>query len=303
MNIKRYGIKLGIWAVVAGVSAYSMFVAFSVFAQENDEVTLTGENVVQYDWSHRFPIENGSREINHGEKVGDWCRFTTHLERAPGESPKILRTLAADYEECVELVEVGVLSTTGQEVIAEEIVGGPGLEEEPGQAITDEGAQNVPSSRGPGLNRPLFFPSATASFLTRYEDPVGADVNWARSTVVWQYDEPNNMVYPTDHECDEDHLELTGWYISVPMSCTSDNFSGGHSGSISYEKTSARIHFRNYSFPCIPIGSLGFIVRGASTHYEDNWVKGTSNGGSQGGSYTWTSGLCDWLLHKETVLN
>ena len=80
------------------------------------ELTLTGPDVIQIGWEHKPPLQNSVRRIVEGQKVDGDCRW------ASGSllTPKIVRVLAVDLENCLELIEEGTLSAEGRRFRAAE---------------------------------------------------------------------------------------------------------------------------------------------------------------------------------------
>jgi hypothetical protein len=173
-------------------------VAIGVFMASNmcvsaDEPMLTGEGWIVHDWGERFSIENGVKSIQKGERIGDDCRFTVRLERRPGEPAKIARGFAVNPSTCEKLVEKGILSEEGKQVIRKEESRADGSRDSRQPKLVNSNINT--GKRGPGLHAPSLLPSDDASFKTRWEDPVNLDVNWVKSWVEWEYDAPNSKVY------------------------------------------------------------------------------------------------------------
>lgn len=154
-----FKITVGLASIAAAV--IGVFVASNMHVSANEPM-LTGEGWIIHDWGDRFPIENGVKSIQKGERIGDACRFTMRLEKAPGEPPKIARGLAVNPSTCEKLVEKGTLSEEGRQVIREEESRADGSREsrraEPVNLSTNTGIG------GPGLRAPLMLPSNEASF-------------------------------------------------------------------------------------------------------------------------------------------
>ncbi len=74
------------------------------------ELTLTGPDVIQIGWEHEPPLRNSSRRIIEGQEVDGDCRWASGLL----QTPKIVRVLAVDLENCLELIEEGTLSAEGR---------------------------------------------------------------------------------------------------------------------------------------------------------------------------------------------
>ena len=85
-----------------------------------EELELQGENVVRSKRTPRYPLENSVRHIEKGKKEGDKVKFSTHFEIAPGEGPKVYRTLAYNPDTDERLVEVGTLSEESERMLAAE---------------------------------------------------------------------------------------------------------------------------------------------------------------------------------------
>ena len=63
----------------------------------------------------RYPLENSVRHIEKGRRAGNKVKLSTHFELAPGEGPKVHRTLAYNPDTDERLVEVGNLSERASE--------------------------------------------------------------------------------------------------------------------------------------------------------------------------------------------
>ncbi len=81
---------------------------------------LEGENVVKSKRERKYPIENAVRHIEKGQRSGDQVKFRTHFDMAPGEGPKVYRTLAYNPDTDERLVEVGNLTEEGKRMLAED---------------------------------------------------------------------------------------------------------------------------------------------------------------------------------------
>jgi hypothetical protein len=176
--------KIAIGLAVIAIVSVGVFMVSDVYLSA-DEPILPGSDVIYHDWSGRFPIENGVKSIQNGQKVEDGCKFTTRLERMLGEPPKIARTLAHKPSTCERIIEKGTLSEKGRKVIREE-------ENRPDGSRESESPESVNPSTNhgkkvPGLPSPLLLPTNEGSFKTRWEDPFGLDVNWLKSWVQWEY--------------------------------------------------------------------------------------------------------------------
>ena len=68
----------------------------------------------------KYPLENAVRHIEKGRREGDKVKFSTHFELAPGEGPKVYRTLAYNPDTDERLVEVGNLSEEDKRMLAED---------------------------------------------------------------------------------------------------------------------------------------------------------------------------------------
>ena len=86
----------------------------------SEELELQGENVVRSKRERKYPIENAVRHIEQGRREGNGTKFTTHFDLAPGEGPKVYRTLAYNPDTDERLVEVGTLSEEGKRMLAED---------------------------------------------------------------------------------------------------------------------------------------------------------------------------------------
>ena len=107
VTLSNFGEPVEISAPEASNLAVS---GYMVSAQEEEPLRLTGTDVIDFDHDEIFVIQDAVRTISRGEKVGDGCKFTTRLDRAFGEAPKVSRTLAVNLATCEELREEGTLS-------------------------------------------------------------------------------------------------------------------------------------------------------------------------------------------------
>ena len=78
--------------------------------EAEQELTLTGPDVIHIGWEHEPPLRNSSRRIIEGQKVDGDCRWASHSI----QGSKIVRTLAVDEENCLKLIEEGTLSAEGR---------------------------------------------------------------------------------------------------------------------------------------------------------------------------------------------
>ena len=110
MILSRLQVAIGLTISVLGILLYLAVSGYMVSAQEEEPLRLTGTDVIDFDHDEIFVIQDAVRTISRGEKVGDGCKFTTRLDRAFGEAPKVSRTLAVNLATCEELREEGTLS-------------------------------------------------------------------------------------------------------------------------------------------------------------------------------------------------
>ena len=110
MILSRLQVAIGLTISGLGILLYLVVSGYVVSAQEEEPLRLTGTDVIDYDHDEIFVIQDAVRTISRGEKVGDGCKFTTRLDRAFGEPPKVSRTLAVNLATCEELREEGTLS-------------------------------------------------------------------------------------------------------------------------------------------------------------------------------------------------
>ena len=78
--------------------------------EAEQELTLTGPDVIQMGWDHEPPLENSSRRIIDHQKVDGECRWAS----GSTQGSKVVRRLAVDQENCRELIEEGTLSAEGR---------------------------------------------------------------------------------------------------------------------------------------------------------------------------------------------
>ncbi len=84
--------------------------------EAEQELTLTGPDVIQIGWEHEPPLRNSVRRIVEGQKVDGECRGASYSI----QGSKIVRTLAVDEENCLKLIEEGTLSAEGRRYQAAE---------------------------------------------------------------------------------------------------------------------------------------------------------------------------------------
>ena len=117
MILRRSTIAALLSVSVLAVLLYLIGSGYSVSAEGEEPLRLPGSDVIEYDHSDSFAIQDPVRSIDQGERVGDACKFTTRLERAFGEPAKVARTLAVDFTTCEKLVEKGTLTPEDLETI------------------------------------------------------------------------------------------------------------------------------------------------------------------------------------------
>jgi hypothetical protein len=187
--------------IALGYIAYAPGQPPKLLAEEPDQPTLIGSDVVEKDWSDynkRYSIENTYRIINQGQKVGDDCKFTVDGIRESGEAPTVVRTVAFKPSTCEELLEVGDMSAQAQEARQKE------------REERDNGSSEKPLSANPhsqdnqrelgviiNPSSPLFggLPLTEALLVVRFVDPIDLEVNYVETWLEWEYDNPNNKVY------------------------------------------------------------------------------------------------------------
>ncbi len=288
-------ITIGVLLTVVLIS--SLATSLVVVAQEPDqdpgEVTLEGDGVVEYDWSHRPPIENGVLRIIQGTQKDDACVFNRALSLSPNEQFKISRTLAFNPDTCQELIEVGTMSSEARS-----------LEDQRDQANESIAVRPLDSSSQHDMTlADSSLPRMFSSYKAKYEDPVNWDVNWLSAELVWEYDDENDIVnYVSDTGwCRRDWNEVTDWYPTSGLPC--DGSSEG-SGSRYVVETSS--HFENTAFICFAVSISPFlppvVLSGAKTHYEDQELTAYADGTSAGQVNQWKEGECAWLLHGSQSL-
>ncbi len=113
------------------------------------ELTLTGPDVIHIGWEHEPPLRNSSRRIIEHRKVDGDCRWTSDSQ----QSHKVVRRLSVDLENCLELIEEGTLSAEGRRYqAAEEATIEAFMEKHPeyyGSGSTEaEGADRRPTPGG-----------------------------------------------------------------------------------------------------------------------------------------------------------
>ena len=285
MILRRSTIAALLSVSVLAVLLYLIGSGYSVSAEGEEPLRLPGSDVIEYDHSDSFAIQDPVRSIDQGEGVGDACKFTTRLERAFGEPAKVARTLAVDFTTCEKLVEKGTLTPEDLETIIEH----DATESSPAQGL-NPGRTDTETVGSSGL---LSSNTNTAKFRTTWEDPPNLDVNWVESMVKWRNDTENDVVVYDSGKCSWYWLWITGWTDE------------GGSCWWSYEDSNQwlvmvdTIHdFDNTSFPCPDGLGLGF---GAATNYDPNRVGGSLYG-SWGTSTTTATGDCAYLLDSRDVL-
>ena len=144
MILSRSKVVAGLTVAVLAVLLYLMGSSYSASAKGEEPLRLPGTDVIEYDHSDNFAIQDAVRSINQGERVGDACKFTTRLERAFGEPAKVARTLAVDFTTCEQLVEKGAL--TPEDLMA--IIEQDAAESSPAQGLNPSRtrAETVPGS-------------------------------------------------------------------------------------------------------------------------------------------------------------
>ena len=263
-------------------------------------VGLTGENVVEYDHSDSFEILEAVRSIDQGVRVVAGCEFTTRLEGAHNGPPVVSRTIAADFDTCERIIEVGTISQSDYE----EIMDTKPLATDTPVPINygPDGPSVEPASTGHVggvLQSPLRMETRSISFKTWWEDIIHWDVNWVQSNLSYQVDLANGKVIyvSEDSSCTRFWRSGSGW-SDGGGTCGWEYGSGQSS-----VKVSADREFNNSTFPCgihTPWGD--FSGYGADTYYEDNIV-GATLSSVWGSSTTTVSGDCAHLLHYHDMLN
>ena len=228
------------------------------------------------------------------------CEFTTRLEGAHNGPPVVSRTIAADFDTCERIIEVGTISQSDYE----EITDTEPLATDTPVPISygPDGPSVEPASTGHVggvLQSPLRMETRSVSFKTWWEDIIHWDVNWVQSNLSYQVDLANGKVIyvSEDSSCTRFWRSGSGW-PDGGGTCGWEYGSGQSS-----VKVSADREFNNSTFPCgihTPWGD--FSGYGADTYYEDNIV-GATLSSVWGSSTTTVSGDCAHLLHYHDMLN
>ncbi|MCH7737214.1 MAG: hypothetical protein IH872_07415 [Chloroflexi bacterium] len=290
MILSRLQVATGLTISVLGILIYLAVSGYMVSAQEEGPLRLTGADVIDYDHDEIFVIQDAVRTISRGEKVGDGCKFTTRLDRAFGEAPKVSRTLAVNLATCEELREEGTLSPGDLEKIIKDDAAGWSAPQEsnPGRSGLD-----AVRSRGSGLlSSPLSFPLNTAKFRTWWEEIFSLVLNYVESEIRWEIDTDNDVViYNTGSLC--------RWAWFVPSGWTDE----GGTCTWAYESSQTQVvvtathEFDNSIFIC----DLNPFKQGAHTYYDPIKAGGTLIG-SWGSQTSSVDGECAGSLHKHTLL-
>ena len=139
------------------------------------------------------------------------------------------------------------------------------------------------------------LPQKRASYKTRWEDPVGLDVNWVKSKVRFTYDQSNSRVYYQSGSVENHWLIASGWLHNSDDLTSSWYYRDGNQRVV----VEGDDHFWN---PVFCNETLGVPVTD-HVYYEDNRVVGTWSGIAWGQSNSWVTGFCaNLLLHEEYVL-
>ena len=171
----RNSLKLGVGFIIAiallGVLMYIIGLtgstSYSSSGDNGPPLTLTGDNVREYDQSGEPPLINPTRYIRQGERRDGGCAFTSYYEPPPGQRYTMGRMLAVNWDTCEWLEEVGALSESdGQEAFEGEDEATDVTEETPTDRSTDR------SSAFP-QNSTVYV----AKLKTGWKDPINLKVN------------------------------------------------------------------------------------------------------------------------------
>ena len=245
-----------------------------------------------------FEILEAVLSVNVGARVVDGCEFTTRLEGVHNGPAVVSRTIAADFDTCERIIEVGTISENDYEKITsiEPLVSDTPVPSSYGPD-SPTGESGSAGHVGGALQRPLMLETRSASFKTWWEDKIHWDVNWLQSNLSYQVDSANSKVIYVhgDSSCTRFWRSGSGW-SDGGGTCT-----WGYGAGQSSVNVSADHEFNNSIFPCGIHTEWGdFSGYGAGTYYEDNIV-GATLVSVWGTSTTTVSGECAHLLHKHDI--
>ena len=278
-------LKLGVGFTMAIALLGTLFYLISLIGPgyasdgQNDgpPVQLTGDDVVEYDISGDIPIRNPVRRIVRGKKIGDSCRFTRYIELAEGETSRMVRTLAVNFDTCERLEEAGTLSSEDLERVKE-------AEDDATGSDTARPAGSGSRSLAPGHGLQTGSVKV-AKLKSGWKDPINFDVNFLQTGLEWSVS--NGRVVYEGSSCR--WFKLAGWR-DEGGDCTYRY--GNSSRTLKLNQTR---DFSNGVFPC---GNGNY---GADTTYNPNQV-GANLSGPFGSVVTDATGDCDWLLRDYSTL-
>ena len=160
-------IAIGLLGLLMYIIGLTGSPTYSSSGDNGPPLTLTGDNVREYDQSGEPPLINPTRYIRQGERRDGACVFSSYYEPPPGQRYTMGRVLAVNWDTCEWLEEIGALSESdGQEAFG-------------GEGTADE----TPTDRS--TDRSSAFPQNSTVYVaklrTGWKDPINLKVNWVQT--------------------------------------------------------------------------------------------------------------------------
>jgi hypothetical protein len=224
------------------------------------------------------PLRNAVVDRVQGKHVGKGvCEYSSTLELAPGEQAIQEDSIAFDDSTCTMTVQRG----TPIELPPVEDPAVSGMSTEEGSA-QPAGERSLSALHGPARTAAVH---SAGYYKSRFEDPVGIDVNSVRNNVNWYWN--GSTVF--NAFCAYSY----GWYSPSGWQLKENNFFCRYENSQTQVRSSSYAHFRNGVF-CLTIDT--------HTYYDRNNAYGRYNGYLVGQVNWRKSGGCTGLLSFHTQL-
>jgi hypothetical protein len=265
---------LGVWLAVAAPLALAAFFVPQAIATHAQQWTGSGKVTfpLRAHLLHAKTVKVQGIRLAAGE-----CNYSGTAVVHPGETAVQQDEVAEDPATCTMTLVQGTPSAAAV------------AQPDPAGTSTKSGQASATGTAGQTGSRVLLRAAAIHSAgysKTRFEDPVGIDVNSVKNTVNWYW----NGSSVSNGTCSYAY----GWLSGDGWGLKENNFFCRYDGSPTQVHSSSYVHYKNGIF-CI-----GFDTH---TYYDRNNAYGRRNGDLVGAWNTRKSGPCSGLLsvHNQTV--
>jgi hypothetical protein len=211
-----------------------------------------------------------------GVKLEDGCELNSYLELAPGETARLSRTVAINWNTCEYLEEEGTISQENVERLTE---GDDDLESDIPQPVGSPGRSGASSG-------PMMSSNKVTKLKTGWKDPLNLFVNFVQTGIEWTV--IGDIVVYRQGSCRQFHLSVSGWQ-DLGGTCAWAYGNGQQRVFVDQTRD-----YENDVFPC-PEGE------GADVTYSLNRVGAATSGPFRSVS-TRATGDCAHLLGKWSML-